>query len=182
MTDNQDSVTAGAVQPPTDRPLTAGDFPWIKPMAEALAGYEADYGEGLDDMHELGRIDESRATPSFRIRVGHVRALAEILSRPATSAASEGARAIAKRLLSTNFDFLHPKMEPSEQLEFEDSITNAITNALASPPVSERERELEGALREIEAMCPATCETSLAHDMAQIASEALTAQPAGEGK
>ena len=23
--------------PPTDRPLTAGDFPWIKPMAEALA-------------------------------------------------------------------------------------------------------------------------------------------------
>ena len=42
---------------------------------------------------------------------------------------------------------------------------------------TEAERKLAeavGLLRRIEGMCPATCETSLAHDMAQIASEWLS--------
>ena len=56
---------------------------WIKPMVAALEGYEADYGGPLDDMHELGRIDDSRSSPSFRIRVGHIRALALLSARPA---------------------------------------------------------------------------------------------------
>jgi hypothetical protein len=42
------------------------------------------------------------------------------------------ARGAARRVLSVNFDFLAPDMEPSEQREFEDSITNAIL-ALAAP-------------------------------------------------
>lgn len=42
------------------------------------------------------------------------------------------AREAARRILSVNFDFLAPDMEPSEQREFEDSITNAIL-ALAAP-------------------------------------------------
>jgi len=55
---------------------------WVRPMMEALHGYEADYGGPLDDMHELGRIDESRESPSFRIRAGHIRDIAAALSHP----------------------------------------------------------------------------------------------------
>ena len=47
--------------------------------ANALTAYERDYGEPLPDNHEIGRIDESRETSSFRIRVGHIRALAAAL-------------------------------------------------------------------------------------------------------
>lgn len=54
---------------------------FAKAALEALEGYEADYGEPLDDMHELGRIEDSRATPSFRIRVGHIRALAAAIAK-----------------------------------------------------------------------------------------------------
>lgn len=53
--------------------LAAARF--AKDAMEALDGYEADYGEPLDEMHEIGRIPESRATPSFRLRVGHIRRL-----------------------------------------------------------------------------------------------------------
>jgi hypothetical protein len=49
--------------------------PWRTALT-ALESYEADYGEPLDEMHELGRIEESRSSSSFRIRVGHVRRLA----------------------------------------------------------------------------------------------------------
>lgn len=49
---------------------------FAKAALEALKGYEADYGEPLPDDHELGRIEDSRSSPSFRIRVGHIRRLA----------------------------------------------------------------------------------------------------------
>lgn len=48
---------------------------------EALKGYEADCGEPLPDDHELGRIDDSRHSPSFRIRVGNIRRLAAALAK-----------------------------------------------------------------------------------------------------
>lgn len=51
---------------------------WVTAAMGALASYEADYGESLPDDHELGRIDDSRGSPSFRIRVGHIRQLAAI--------------------------------------------------------------------------------------------------------
>lgn len=55
----------------------------IEAAMNTLEAYELDYGERLDDQHELGRIDESRNSPSFRIRVGHIRTLAaEIDERP----------------------------------------------------------------------------------------------------
>lgn len=49
--------------------------PWVKAAIEALEAYEADYGDKLPEDHELGRIEESRGSPSFRIRVGHIRSL-----------------------------------------------------------------------------------------------------------
>lgn len=49
---------------------------WAKAALDTLAAYEADLGEPLPDDHEIGRIDESRDSPSFRIRVGHIRQLA----------------------------------------------------------------------------------------------------------
>jgi hypothetical protein len=55
-------------------------------MAIALAtleAYEADYGEPLPQMHELGRIEESRGSPSFRIRAGHIRQWADALKQVA---------------------------------------------------------------------------------------------------
>ena len=54
---------------------------FAKVAQAALEAYEADLGEPLDDMHELGRIDDSRGSPSFRIRVGHVRRLSAAIAR-----------------------------------------------------------------------------------------------------
>jgi hypothetical protein len=59
---------------------------FAKAASATLEDYEADTGEPLDDMHELGRIDESRGSPSFRIRVGHIRRLAAAIAK-ATEAA-----------------------------------------------------------------------------------------------
>lgn len=182
MTDNQDSVTAGAAQPPTDRPLTAGD---VLPMM-ALA------------MDKLMRAFPADCMPSASVCVevaNAVNAAKEVINRPATSAASEGAVDRVMAVLNHWFDgraridrnsdmvaqlaALASPPVSAEGLEECDTCGRLKVMGCrcdyASPPVSERERELEGALREIEAMCPATCETSLAHDMAQIASEALTA-------
>lgn len=46
---------------------------------DALTAYEADYGDALPGNHELGRIEDSRGSPSFRIRVDHIRRLAAAL-------------------------------------------------------------------------------------------------------
>lgn len=52
---------------------------WTKHAAEALDGYEADYGEPLPLIHEIGRIPDSRKTASFRIYPNHIRGLADLL-------------------------------------------------------------------------------------------------------
>lgn len=57
-------------------PVAASAVTWIGAAMDALRGYEADYGEPLPDDYELGCIEDSRASPSFRIRVGHIRRLA----------------------------------------------------------------------------------------------------------
>lgn len=41
--------------------------------ALTLEAYEHDYGEPLPEDHEIGRVEESRGSASFRIRVGHLR-------------------------------------------------------------------------------------------------------------
>lgn len=52
---------------------------FAKPAMVSLKGYERDLGDSLLDEYELGRIEESRQSPSFRIRVGHIRRLARTL-------------------------------------------------------------------------------------------------------
>lgn len=57
-------------------------------LATALAtleAHEADLGEPMHIMEELGRIPESRGLPSFRIRVGHIRQWADALQHTAAS-------------------------------------------------------------------------------------------------
>ncbi len=52
---------------------------WVKAANFTLQSYEADYGEAVPDSAELGRIPESRESPSFRITAGHIRALADLV-------------------------------------------------------------------------------------------------------
>lgn len=59
--------------------LAAGQFSLH--ARSALDAFEADIGEALPDNHELGRIDDSRGSPSFRIRVGHIRMLAAAIAK-----------------------------------------------------------------------------------------------------
>jgi hypothetical protein len=54
---------------------------FAKAAIEALRGYEADAGEELPDDHEIGRIEDSRHSASFRIRVGHIRRLAAAIEK-----------------------------------------------------------------------------------------------------
>lgn len=61
---------------------------FAKAALEALAGYEADYGEALPDDYEIGRIEDSRSSASFRLRVGHIRKLAAAIAK----ATGEGVR------------------------------------------------------------------------------------------
>lgn len=143
MTDNQDSVSASAVQPPTDRPLTAGV--WV---VTASCGEYSDRAEWTVSVHwseaegraEVERLDgEDRQTR----KRGHDET-AHYLSGPFPLA------------------------------------------ALASPPVSERERELEGALRlaanRMDRLAlEVQFDTRLRAEAAEWVAEAraLTAQPAG---
>jgi hypothetical protein len=53
---------------------------WVTAAVASLNGYERDCGESLPDDHEIGRIEESRDTPSFRLRVGHIRQLETLLA------------------------------------------------------------------------------------------------------
>lgn len=52
---------------------------WVKAALHTLTGYERDVGEPLPDDYEIGRIEESRDAPSFRLRVGHLRQLQALL-------------------------------------------------------------------------------------------------------
>lgn len=65
-----------AEQPAPVEAVAAVPAGWVIAALLSLEAYEADLGERLPDDHELGRIDDSRGSPSFRIRVGHIRSLA----------------------------------------------------------------------------------------------------------
>lgn len=52
---------------------------FVNPAMASLKGYERDLGDSLLDEYEIGRIEDSRHSPSFRIRVGHIRRLARAL-------------------------------------------------------------------------------------------------------
>lgn len=54
---------------------------WVLLAAKTLAGYNRDLGVELPDTTEIGRIYESRDTPSFRISVGHIRRLSAALAK-----------------------------------------------------------------------------------------------------
>ena len=54
---------------------------WVLLASKTLAGYSRDLGVELPDDTEIGRIYESRDTPSFRISVGHIRRLAAALAK-----------------------------------------------------------------------------------------------------
>jgi len=64
----------------------------------ALRCHESDIGRELSDDYELGRIEESRSFPSFRIRVGHIRQWATALKSLSPSPGGEGIRAAALAL------------------------------------------------------------------------------------
>lgn len=66
---------------------------WIKAAMVALTALEADWGEPIADDYEIGRIDDSRGSPSFRIRAGHIRQLASIHA-PASAEATGGGVAV----------------------------------------------------------------------------------------
>ena len=53
---------------------------WVLSAAETLTGYNRDLGVDLPDSTEIGRIYESRDTPSFRVSAGHIRRLAAALT------------------------------------------------------------------------------------------------------
>ena len=141
--------------PPTDRPLTAGDVPT---MTVTLVRHQVSgtmcirKWEGGDDFepgtHVLGPL-----------------CLVHHLSRPATSAASEGEamRLVPDRVLTDaiywmarGYERVHsmPRVSDTELANKIEGAKAALGRArdaaaLASPPVSERERELEGALRDL---------------------------------
>lgn len=118
--------------PPTDRPLTAGDINWSAPLPDALwSHFNSTYG--------LSREEASEAAGEV------LDIIAQQSARPATSAASEVEEHIDAGLEAwlTARDLM-----PRGPWDWP-SIVSMLDHheaALASPPVSERERELERAL------------------------------------
>jgi len=232
--------------PPTDRPLTAGD--WI----EWHGGENPVPGQMVVCCYEDGSTDD-HPWPSEEVAWGaeldgttHLSSYR--LVRPATSAASEGALAalicailedeggsgapwsvIADRIAASIIDENHLAVsswtvraalekiageqqyrsgycqtditvEPALSADEAQSLARETLAALASPPVSERERELEGALapfaeigqwffaRDLPDETPVveitglSGRTFLTRGMFKAAHSALTPQPAGEGK
>jgi len=191
--------------PPTDRPLTAGDVPLLRegdvlrctnPHTRAhLEGEEYAFGKRTHNAPGSGNDIVMKGD-----RHGTWSGIFTFVSRPATSAASEG-ETIERRFPALNDHLIRMAHTGSTGSLYEwGDFFDCLKAALASPPVSERERELEGALRE--------ARTTLSMLRRNVASEiknhdglfrwegvpeaidsrvsdidrALTAQPAGEGK
>lgn len=192
MTDNQDSKIGDAVQPPTDRPLTAGD--WI----EWHGGENPVPGQRVDVRFRDGSVDCGDPSDDWDwpwgVSIPDHDVIAYRIARPATSAASEGEgkpEAIAEIIRQWA-----PETPSSRHL-----CAEAILAALASPPVSERERELEGAADDLVGVVE-RIEGAVRHGtwrnesgerlkdtpewarfyLAVNRARRLTAQPAGEGK
>ena len=50
-----------------------GAMNWVEPAMHALTSYEKDRGEPLSHDHQIGKIEDSRNSASFRFYVGHIR-------------------------------------------------------------------------------------------------------------
>lgn len=202
MTDNQDSKIISGAQakealrreactPPTDRPLTAGDVPLLREgdVLRDSAGRTCTFDHMVRDDYLLARIGEGSSSGAG---IGAF----TFVSRPATSAASEGEamRLVPDRVLTDaiywmarGYERVHsmPRVSDTELANKIEGAKAALGRArdaaLASPPVSERERELEGALKRISAMTPGAANAGSPRDLhltvKAIADEALTAQP-----
>lgn len=62
----------------TDTERAAAALAWIDAAIDAISGLEKEAGEPLGDDFEIGRIDDTRWSPSFRIRIGHLRQIAAL--------------------------------------------------------------------------------------------------------
>lgn len=195
MTDDKGSKIGGVVQePPTGRPLTAGDANAIAEVAwntaRALSASEEEDDSGpwppAAGLYSWQKDDSEYCRA---VEIAKAEAFLAAFFRPAAS--DEGAGRALKELrflanLERNTDRLGSVM-----------IANWIIQdlaALASPPVSERERELEGALLEMVGVVRAAGVGNLMNgvQLGQVAwgvkatdalarsDLALTAQPAGE--
>jgi hypothetical protein len=80
---------ARASAEPLDRAPRISISNWIKYAIDSLNGYQRDLGADLPDDHEIGRIEDSRDTPSFRLRVGHIRQLHALFKKTEAMAPSE---------------------------------------------------------------------------------------------
>lgn len=127
--------------PPTDRPLTAGDANAPCPGGWLIK----DFADGwIWTGHRIAAV--------AALTEGHA---VHALARPATSAASEGEGAEAQREIAAQALVDHEwggsqpgfDKKPPHWREQYMARVDVVLAALASPP-SERERELEGALRE----------------------------------
>lgn len=85
---------AGVMDPETDELATAtisalrkrveeleGALNWVEPAMHALTSYEKDCGEPLPEDRQIGKIDDSRNSASFRLYVGHIRRIDAALAR-----------------------------------------------------------------------------------------------------
>lgn len=211
MTDNQNSVTAGAVQPPTDRPLTAGDVHLLREGDVLIAGHT--------NFHTIGELvryaglsmrtkyvcfikiegKPGHYAPDTFTFIARPTFDAVPAARPATSAASEGEGAEELRDSVAWLEKAFRKTAVGFSTSYRPTMNavHTVLAALASPPISERERELEGALREardavdfFDRVKAATQDEQIAvgrdhwnrMEAALRTVAALTAQPAEEGK
>lgn len=139
--------------PPTDRPLTAGDVRYVEghldmthaPSLGAFIGKSLASHVSGNRMPAMSGDNRERIPAHIRERFDRdcestAQYILDHLSRPATSAASEGAVDRVMAVLNHWFDGRARIDRNSDMV--------AQLAALASPPVSERERELEGALQE----------------------------------
>lgn len=183
--------------PPTDRPLTTGDYCTVpkEPTEEMLNEAQEEFPRSA--RYAFGKIWSAmlRARPPFAdYDYGSFEPGADApKSRPATSEASEVEG--VDRVMAVLNHWFDGRMRVDRNSEMVAQLA-----ALASPPVSERERELEGALapfaeigqwffaRDLPDETPVveitglSGRTFLTRGMFKSAHSALTVQPAGEGK
>lgn len=148
-------------------------------MRDAMRLIDADEGPGRVHSNAL------QALADCRVRIEN-RTTALLSTRPAPVASGGqpeqggGMEVVAWRYRTAAhraWHFLHD----AEQAKFEREDGSEIQALIPAEPAEARVRSLTEALEQIADMRPATCETGLAHDMAQIATETLAAlQQAGE--
>ena len=189
-------------RPPTDRPLTAGDVPLLREgdVLRCTNPHTRAHLEGQEWIFKKRTHNAPGQGNDIVLKGGHLSTWSGIftfVSRPATSAASEGEWAVSKSDAIRAVDACGGTYSPDEERSgYADGHREALTAALsvlsalpalASPPVSERERELKGALEGLlntSGARPSKGYNSMKYSEAVTRAEnlLLTAQPAGEGK